>query len=92
MEAIVISIMKLSPLVALLIFGIIYFFKKEKSYIDEIKELNLEIRKIERDNLEIIDKLADAIDNLSISNDNVHSEIKDLKSFIKEKLDRYGKQ
>ena len=91
MEAILIGIMKLGPVVALLIFAIRYFYKKEKDAINDIKELNAEIRAIDRDNLEIISKLADAIDNMSDSSDNVHREIKELKDYIKEKIEKYAK-
>lgn len=91
-QAVVIGLMKLSPVVAILIFGIRYFFNKEKDYQKEIKELNSEIREIEKGNLEIINKLADAIDNLSDSNENVHKEISNLKKMIQEKIDRYNEK
>jgi hypothetical protein len=86
------DLIKIVPVIGAMVIAIRYFYKREKMKEKEIRELYKEIRDMERDNLKIIDKLADAIDGLSSSNEKVHFEISGLKDYIKIKLDGYGKR
>ena len=86
-EEILSSLVKLSPVIALLVLGIYYFYKKEKELNKELNKeretchaeisaLNKEIRESERENLLIISKLSDVIDKLYDDNKDQHEQIK----------------
>lgn len=92
MEEVLIQIAKIAPVVAVLVIALRYFLKKEKIYQKQIKDLNEEVRSIEKENLIMINKLADALDKISDTNENVHKELQLLKEIIKIKLDTYGKE
>tara|TARA_R110000787_G_scaffold285931_1_gene402754 strand:+ start:241 stop:525 length:285 start_codon:yes stop_codon:yes gene_type:complete len=87
MLEILLEIAKLTPVVGLLVVGLLYFVKNEKSYKTEIKELNKVIRDNEKENLIMINKLADAIDNIASQGGLIHNDIMLLKEIIKLKLD-----
>jgi len=98
MLEILMDLAKLSPIIGLLIVVIIYFYKKEKSNRKEmlgerdkcdlkIKELNKELRNNEKENLQMIGKLADAFDKISTDNKLVRGEIRSLKEYIQIKID-----
>ena len=80
------EIAKIAPVVGLLVAGILYFIKNEKAYKSEIKELNTVIRNNEKDNLIMINKLADAVDNIAAQGGLIHNDILLLKEIIKLKL------
>lgn len=91
------ELVALSPIIAVLIVALIYFYKKEKSYKSELKDekdncekrldaLNKELRINERDNLELLNKLADALSKLSVSSESVSRDLIDLKLEIMLKL------
>ena len=99
---ILIELAKLSPIIAILVVGLIYFYKKEKAYKKEISdnkdkhdeqisELNKELRDNEKDNLQMISKLADSLDKISnvMNTDNklIRQEISNLKDIIQIKID-----
>lgn len=92
MEEVLIQIAKIAPVIAVLVIALRYFLKKEKIYQKQIKDLNEEVRSIEKENLIMINKLADALDKISDTNENVHKELQLLKEIIKIKLDTYGKE
>ncbi len=89
---------KLSPIIALLIVGLIYFYRKESAYKKELKEeretcdvrldeLNKELRDNEKQNLEMIGKLANALEKLSDSTQDISKELVDLKHCVELKLE-----
>lgn len=95
---ILMELAKLSPIIALLVGGIIYLYRGIRSYKKELREerekcekkienLNKELRNNERENLKMIGKLCDSLDKISNSNKIVHNEIKNLKEIISIKLD-----
>jgi len=92
------ELVKISPIVAVLVGGIIYLYRAVKSYKKELKEerekcdekiedLNKELRETEKENLMLFNKLADSLDKMANSNKVVHNEIKNLKEIISIKLD-----
>lgn len=91
MDEVLIQIAKVAPVIAVLVIALRYFLRKEKLYQKQIKDLNDEIRQSEKDNLDILDKLANVIEKLSnnvVDNrDKVLKEIIVLKEYITLKLD-----
>lgn len=98
MIEILIEIAKLSPIIGILIVAIIYFYRKEKSYkleiINEktscdakIAALNKELRENEKENLEMMSKLASSLDKIATNNTMFHQEIQSLKEYIGLKID-----
>ena len=92
------EIAKQSPVISLLVCIVIYFYRKEKHYKSEItkdkndceeiiQNLNNEIRNIERENLLMLNKLANSLDQLAINNNTFHNEIDSLKEFITLKIE-----
>jgi len=86
MFEILLGVAKLSPVFGVFVVIIYYFYKKERKYISEIKKLNSEIRKSERENLNLMNRLAGALDSLTKGNANIHKEIKGIKKIIVDKL------
>jgi hypothetical protein len=72
MQEILINLVSISPVVAVLIWVIIYFKKEIETKNSEIKELNLSLRDVQKESLLSINKMIDVV--------------KDLKELIKEKL------
>ena len=81
------EIAKLTPVVGLLVGAVLYFIKNEIAYKNEIKDLNSVIRANEKENLIMINKLADAIDNIAAQGGSIHNDITLLKEVIKIKLE-----
>lgn len=86
-EELLLSLAKLSPIFALLVVAIYYFYKKERYLTKQLNEerqachndianLNKEMRDNERENLVIISKLSDVIDKLYDDNKDQHEVIK----------------
>lgn len=102
MIEILIEIAKLSPIIGILIVAIIYFYKKEKAYKKEISDeksacdikiatLNKELRENERENLNMMSKLASSLDKIAVNNTMFHQEIQSLKEYIGLKIDALKK-
>jgi uncharacterized membrane protein (DUF106 family) len=98
MNDIFLELFKYSPIVAVLVAGIIYLVRKEKKYTTELNNerdkcdnkleaLNKEMRETERENLVMLNKLADSLSHLSSMNKDVRNEIINLKEIISIKLD-----
>ncbi len=87
---------KLGSVFLLLALIVWYFLKKEKTYIAEIKELNEIVRDNEKMNLEMIGKLASALDRiadgLEDSKSDIQKDINSLKEFINLKLEQLNKK
>lgn len=92
------TLLPLSPIIALLIAIILYLMKQNSLYkIDIAKErqksddiitsLNAEIRQSEKDNLGMLSKLTDSLDKLSNNNKLFHQELRGLKEYIQLKLE-----
>ena len=81
----------IAPVVAVLVVAIFYFLKKETGYKKEIDELNAELRKQERESLELMSKLTTTIDKfLESDSRNKHeviTEIRLLKETLTNKID-----
>lgn len=87
---ILIILAKAVPVIAALLFGIRYFYRKEKYYISTISNLQKELRDNEKDTLTLMGKLTNTLDR--ILNDNkedkqdILREIRELKDSINKKL------
>lgn len=93
---------KIGPLVTLLIIAIFYFLRREKKLEEKleveqehcdikIEKLHNELRNSEKENLAIISSLSDLVDKLNTDTNNSNlmltNEIKNLKEFLKDRLD-----
>lgn len=98
MADILMEIGKMAPVFGILIVIIIYFFKKENKHVKEINDerssyrgridsLNSEVRNNEKQNIEMIGKLADALDKLSESTGDIHKDLNELKHNLNLKLE-----
>lgn len=94
---IITDLSKLAPIIGVLLLGLIYFIRKEYTTgktirIERVNNqkridlLNKEIRSNEKDNLEMLNKLADALDKISVSTNNVSDELRDFKNELRIKL------
>lgn len=103
MEIIITQLIKLGPIVTVLVLGLVYFFKKEKSskleiekerddYRERIDELNKEIRKTEKQNIELLSKLGSAIEKLYSNTNEISKEVTDFKFLLIEKLSEINKK
>ena len=99
---ILMELAKLAPVIGLLIVGLIYFYKKENGYRAEICELkkdndnriekmivmnNQFIKDNEKDNLDMISKLADALEKLSDDTHDISKDLIELKHSINLKME-----
>jgi hypothetical protein len=85
------EIAKLSPMLGLLIVGIIYFFKKEKGYKTEIGELHKELRDAEKENLTALYQVTNFMDKMLESdktkNQLLLKEIETMRNSIENKIE-----
>lgn len=85
------NLAKLSPIIAVLVVGIIYLYKREKEARSEVSKLNDELRENEKENLNMLNKLVNAMDKISITNQSttqaIKDEIKSLKDYIQIKME-----
>ena len=76
---------------AVLALSIYYFLTKEKCYKKEIADLNQELRKSERESLELMSKLTTTLDKLidsdSRNKDEILAELRILKETLSNKID-----
>lgn len=95
MDQILLGLAKLTPVIGVLVAGIYYFFHKENKYVEQIKELNKELRTNERDTLDIISKLTVTLDKLvendSVNKNEIINEFKNLREIITTKIDSIKK-
>lgn len=85
------NIAEYSVVVALLVVMVIYFMNKEKKKDTEISDLHKELRETEKENLTLLLKISALMDKLSVNNDAILGDIKNLKEFIKDRLDKIEK-
>lgn len=95
MDQILLGLAKLAPVIGALVVGIYYLFNKENKYVEQIKELNKELRTNERDTLDIISKLTVTLDKLvendSVNKNEIINEFKNLREIITTKIDSIKK-
>ena len=91
MTEILTNIAEYSVVVALLVVMVIYFMNKEKKKDTEISDLHKELRETEKENLTLLLKISALMDKLSVNNDAILGDIKNLKEFIKDRLDKIEK-
>ena len=103
MEELLLELTKVGPLAMVLITAIFYFLRREKKiedqidaertdYNERIDKLHIELRNSEKENLAIISSLSDLVDKLNTNTNNSNlmltAEIKNLKEFLKDRLDQ----
>lgn len=86
MDELLMSLAKLAPVIAVLVIAVYYFLNKEKGYKQEIAELNLELRKSEREALELMSKLTTTLDKMFDSDSRNKQEILVELRLLKETL------
>lgn len=95
MQDILMNLAQLAPVVAVLVVAVMYFLRKEDGYKKEISSLNVELRKNERESLELISRLTTTLDKLMDSDSNnkieLLSELRVLKESILNKIDNLKK-
>lgn len=55
---------KMSPVIAILLYFVVYFKNKVQEKENEIKEMYKESRDLEKENINVLNRLSDAIDSL----------------------------
>lgn len=78
----------LSPVIAVLIVGIIYLYRQNTSKEKEITGLNKEIRDSEKSTLDLLNRLTGTLEHLSKEGDGQTEDIKNLSNQIREFKDK----
>lgn len=85
MFEILITVAKIAPVIALMWLSLQYFLKKEKTYQSKIDELQTELRKNEKEQLQVMNRLTGVLDKLlENSAEDKHEILKEIASIHKD--------
>ncbi len=92
MEELLFSIAKMSPIVAILVYALYWLQKRVEKKEEEITALNSQLRESEKTALEAFNKISDVLKSVStdqtMSNKEVLNELKNLKEWLKEHMNK----